>query len=60
MANNDKLSLREALDAGKLDQFIAEHEGEIGDRDAFEATVRAMAGKSKEAPAASSQDGSDD
>ena len=44
----------------KLDQFIAEHEGEIGDREAFEATVRAMAGKSKEAPAASSQDGSDD
>lgn len=43
------ITLREALETGKLDQFIAEHEGEIGDRDAFEVTVRAMAGKSKEA-----------
>ena len=49
------ITLREAIDQGKLDQFIAEHEGEIGDQEAFEATVRAMAGKSKEAPPASSQ-----
>lgn len=54
------INLRKALDEGKLDQFIAEHEGEIGDREAFETTVRAMAGKSKEAPPASSEDGSDD
>ena len=54
------ITLREAIDQGKLDQFIAEHEGEIGDRDAFEATVRAMAGTSKEAPKASPRDGSDD
>lgn len=54
------ITLKQALDEGKLDQFIAEHEGEIGDREAFEATVRAMTGKSKEAPEASSRDGSDD
>jgi hypothetical protein len=54
------ISLREAIDQGKLDQFIAEHDGEIGDREAFEATVRAMAGKSKEAPEACPPDGSDD
>lgn len=54
------LSLREAIEKGKLKQFIAEHEDEIGDLDAFNQTVEAMAGKSKEAPATSSQDGSDD
>lgn len=53
------ITLKQALETGKLEQFIAEHEGEIGDRDAFEATVRAMAGKSKEAPKASSQDDCD-
>lgn len=44
----------------KLDQFIAEHKDEIGDLDAFNRTVEAMAGKSKAAPEASSQDGSGD
>lgn len=53
------IDLRQALATGKLDQFIAEHEGEIGDLDAFNRTVKAMAGKSKEAPAASSQDDCD-
>lgn len=53
-------SLREAIEQGKLDQFIAEHEGEIGDREAFEATLRSMAGKSKEDRPASRQDGDDD
>lgn len=50
------LSLREAIDQGKLDQFIAEHGGEIGDTDAFNCTVEAMAGKSKAVPKASSPD----
>lgn len=54
------ISLREAIDQGRIDQFIAEHEGEIGDLDAFNRTVNAMAGKSKEAPEASFPDGSDD
>lgn len=43
------LSLKQAIEENKLDQFIAVREGEIGDRDAFEATLRSMAGKSKEA-----------
>ena len=51
----DKLTLREAIDQGKLDRFIAEREGETGDTVAFEATLRSMAGKSKEAPATSSR-----
>ena len=54
------ITLREAIDQGKLDQFIAEHKDEIGDLDAFNATLQAMAGKSKEAPKASSRDDSDD
>lgn len=54
------ITLRQAIDQGKLDQFIAEHEGEIGDMDAFNLTVQAMAGTSKEAPEASSPDGSGD
>ncbi len=44
----------------KLDQFIAEHKGETGDADAFDATLRSMAGTSKEAPEASSPDDCDD
>ena len=54
------ITLKQALETGKLDQFIAEREGEIGDSETFEATVRAMAGKSKEAPEASSPDDCDD
>lgn len=53
-------TLKQALSSRKLDQFIAEHEGEVGDADALEATIRSMAGKSKEAPKASSPDGSGD
>lgn len=53
-------TLKEAIDQGKLDQFIAEHEGETGDANAFDATLHSMAGKSKEAPKASSRDDCDD
>lgn len=44
----------------KLDQFIAEHQGEVGDLDAFNLTLQAMAGTSKEAREASSPDDCDD
>ncbi|GIX20997.1 MAG: hypothetical protein KatS3mg120_2673 [Erythrobacter sp.] len=54
------VDLREALKKGLLADFIAEHEGEVGDADAFALTLQAMAGMSKEAPAASSPDGSGD
>lgn len=54
------LTLRQALETGKLDQFIAEHKDEIGDLGAFNRTVEAMAGTSKEAPEASSPDDCDD
>lgn len=54
------ITLREAIEQGKLKQFIAEREGENGDEVAFDATLRSMAGKSKEAPEASSQDDCDD
>lgn len=54
------VSLKQALDNGKLTQFIAEHEGETGDADALESVIRSMAGTSKEAPAASPPDGSGD
>ena len=54
------ISLREALEQDKLEEFIAEHEGEIGDAEAFETTLRSMAGTSKEAQEASSQDDCDD
>ena len=54
------ITLREAIDQGKLDQFIAERKDEIGDEAAFNLTLQAMAGKSKEAPEASSPDDCDD
>lgn len=54
------INLREAIDQGKLDQFISEHKDEIGDEAAFNLTLQAMAGKSKEAQEASYQDDCDD
>jgi len=55
-----KMTLQEARTLGKIEEFIAEHESEIGDRAAFEATLRSMAGTSKEAREASSPDDCDD
>ena len=46
-------TLREAREKGKLAEFIAEREAESGDETAFNRAVQSMAGKSKEAPAAS-------
>ena len=55
------ITLREALNQGKLDQFIQEHKDDPpGDEDAFNRALRSMAGRSKEAPEASPPDGSDD
>ena len=54
------ISLREATERGKLDQFIAEHNGETGDQVELERVIRSMAGTSKEAPEASSPDDCDD
>ena len=54
------MSLKQSRQTDNLDQFIAEHEGEEGNADALEATLRSMAGKSKEVPAASLPDDCDD
>jgi len=40
-------TLKQARDAGKLDQFIAEHKGEKGDAEAFNRALASMAGTSK-------------
>lgn len=53
-------TLKKAIEQGKLDQFIAEHKGETGDQAELERVIRSMAGKSKEAPEASSPDDCDD
>ena len=45
---------------GLIDQFVAERESETGDADAFDVTLRSMAGTSKAEPEASSRDQSDD
>lgn len=54
------MNLKQAITQNRLREFIAEHEGEVGDADVFNLTVQAMAGTSKEAPAASPPDGSAD
>lgn len=54
------ITLREAVEQGKLEQFIAEHKGETGDQAELERVIRSMAGMSKEAPSASSQPDCDD
>ena len=56
-----KISLREALERGKLDRFVAEREDQPpADEEAFHATLNSMAGKSKPAPETSDQDECDD
>lgn len=58
-----KMTLREAREQGKLDQFAAEREAESatpGDEHAFNRAVEAMAGKSKPTPGTSKRDRSDD
>lgn len=54
------INLREAIEQGKLDQFIAEHPEVQGDEEAFNRAVQAMAQTSKEARPASPLGGSDD
>jgi hypothetical protein len=54
------LTLKQALEGGKLDQFIAEHPDAQGDEKAFNRAVEAMAQTSKEARPASPKAGSDD
>ncbi len=54
-------TLREARDQGKLAKFIREHKNDApADAEAFNLTVEAMAGKSREAPEASPPDDCDD
>lgn len=53
-------NLKQAREQGKLDQFAKDREAETGDERAFNRALASMAGKSKEAPAASKPDRSDD
>ncbi len=54
-------NLKQARDAGKIDQFAKDREDHPhGDEHAFNRALRSMAGKSKEAPEASKPDRSDD
>ena len=54
------MNLKQALEAGKLDQFIAKHKNDIGDQADLERVIHSMAGTSKEAPQSSPQDDCDD
>lgn len=55
------MNLKQARDSGKLSQFVKEHAGgPIGDREAFERTLSAMAGTSKSEPGTSKPRRSDD
>lgn len=55
-----QLTLKQAIEQGKLKRFIRQHEDEVGDEAAFDTTLRSMAQRSKEAPATSSPDDCDD
>ena len=59
---NDDLSLTEARNAGKLDQFIEEREAASppGDEAAFNRALSSMAGTSKSVPGTSKPRRSDD
>lgn len=54
-------SLKQARDSGKIADFIKEHSADPkGDADRFNATLTAMARKSKAVPVASNEAGSAD
>ena len=54
-------TLKQARDSGNLDQFAKERDADApGDEKTFNRALASMARKSKEAPKASSPDGSDD
>lgn len=53
-------TLKQARDEGKLDQFIAEREGEKADPEAFNRAVQAMVRNSPTVPKASSEGNRDD
>jgi hypothetical protein len=54
-------TLREAREKGRLEEFIAEREDQPhADKEAFHATLNAMARKSKSEPETSSPDCGDD
>ena len=44
-----QITLAEARKEGKLDRFIAERDTDAGDQDAFDATLKALAGTWKSA-----------
>ena len=54
------ITLKQALEAGKLDDFIAEHKDEVGDPEEFNRLIRVMTQKSEEARQTSSEDDCDD
>ncbi len=54
------ITLREAVEQNKLDQFIAEHPEVKGDEEAFNRAVQAMAQTSKEARPSSTKERGDD
>lgn len=55
------ITLREALERGKLDRFIAEREDQPpADEDAFHTTLNSMARKSKSEPGTSTPECGDD
>jgi hypothetical protein len=61
MDEPSKITLREALDRGKLDRFIAERADQPpADQEAFEATLNSMAGKLKSEPETSPPECDDD
>lgn len=54
-------TLRKALEESKLEEFIAERDGQPpADHDAFNATLNSMAGKSRSEPETSPPDWGDD
>lgn len=57
---SNPVHLRDAIEKNRLDKFIAERKGEIGDKDAFDATLASMVEKSKSDQKTSSQDDCDD
>lgn len=54
------ITLRQAIDQGKIDQFVKEHPEVQGDMDAFNRAVEAMARKSSADRPASSPGDHDD
>jgi hypothetical protein len=54
-----EITLKQAIDKNKMDEFISQNKDKIGDKDKFDSTLQSMFNNSKSARQTSSEDSSE-